>query len=740
MKKIIIIIFLGILAIGQLKASDWKVQLIENDMGYLELQMRCTNPAITPTTASSFNGMVFQIYWPTSYNADIQLLCSPSINTYNINDAWGYRKTTGASHWREFYMSPAPYLSPENWVTGEWVTMTTFEVNVGTGTGDFNVAADGMFNLGLVLNYGAPNVDYFPDVEGTGATNYTYPTVIYDYVWTGAVNNWWDMGNNWKTQCGTGAATGPGYGSNCYIPAGTTNLPTGFGGFFGTPSGCNNLRIATGVSFTLPAVNNMAAPITYLINGNFDNYGQLTISPDAALTVVGDTYLDGAESLVIASNGTSTGSFIDNGVIDYGAGGSAKVQTYVENNAVAPAFFMHFIAPTVKDMDVIDFNLSPNSTYAYGWDQPGSQWVNVYTPYAVAPGTGLALSTIDGADYTLNAVGELSTGLVASPVGYGGVGNLNLIGNPYPSAIDFDALAAVNPTVYNQYYLWNPAGGAYLARTTGGGTAPQYIQVGQGFFVTTVSASGNVNFHNAERSHSNVVFRDMVPNVLELTAQGVGADYYDKTQIRFYDGATNGYDLGLDADHWNSWYTDATQLRTIAEDGSKLTVNMLPPLDLNGGQLVSVPMQFSCGYAGEYTITASQLESFDNGAEIWLEDKQNNDIWVNIGTNPVYTFNATPDDLADRFVVHFFGPTGIDDTYDPGINIFSYEHNAYVTTVGTEQITDITVYDLSGRIAAKPEISAGQHQYKIYVSERKSYYVVRVTTDKNVFTRKVFIY
>ncbi len=749
--------FLGIMLLSmglQVRAQTFECRLAVNDMGYLVYQMRETSGINTPNTTSTLIAdITFVIRWPEGMGVDNSLLCAT--NDYQIDDALGSKRNYNGYDYRYWYSNQGvPIYPPHDWIVNEWEDIAVFITIGGSGVTDFEIAPNFWNGTSLNWTQGPPLQDNTPTIVGA-ATNYTYPTKVYNYVWTGLAggppaaqnNKKWENTANWRGTCPGDAAPEGSYPyvgqspANVVIPAGVATYPELSSNTDAWGWSCEDMVIEAGAHVTVPdlsTTNNASNPELY-ITGDLTVAGTLTLTPKGHMTVLGTTNLNAAEALVVQSTTAGGGSFIDNGTINYGTGGSAKVQTYVENNAVAPAFFMHFMAPTIQGMDLSGFIMAPMSTYAYVWDQPTGGWLNVTAPYAANPGMGFAISTIDGNDYTLESVGNVSTGNIASAVAYGGVGNYSLIGNPYPSSVDFDALAAANPLVYNKYYIYSPSAGAYVSRSAGVGAA-QHIQVGQAFLVETTTAAGNFNFTNAQRSHSNDPYRDAVANVLELTAQGVGADYHDITYIHFREGATSGYDIDLDAEHFNSWADDATQLRTVAEDGSKLAINMLPALDLSSGQLVSVPMQFSCGYAGEYTITASQLESFDNGAEIWLEDKQNNDIWVNIGTNPVYSFNATPEDLADRFVVHFFGPTGIDNTYDPGINIFSYEHNAYVTTVGTEQITDITVYDLSGRIAAKPEISAGQQQYKIYVSDRKSYYVVRVTTDKSVFTEKVFIY
>jgi len=103
--------------------------------------------------------------------------------------------------------------------------------------------------------------------------------------------------------------------------------------------------------------------------------------------------------------------------------------------------------------------------------------------------------------------------------------------------------------------------------------------------------------------------------------------------------------------------------------------------------MTSVPMHFSCGYNTEYSLSFFDIESFEYGTEIWLEDKQVGGDWVSVNDNPDYTFTATPDDLEDRFVIHFFGPTGVDEFgIENTVNIYSYRQNAFVRNNTNEVI------------------------------------------------------
>ncbi len=182
-------------------------------------------------------------------------------------------------------------------------------------------------------------------------------------------------------------------------------------------------------------------------------------------------------------------------------------------------------------------------------------------------------------------------------------------------------------------------------------------------------------------------------------------------------------------------------IRSIAEDGSELAINMLPPEYLYAGE-TTVPVYFECGEDAEYAFSFEGLESFDNETEIWLEDLTAGADWVNISNGDyTYMFTASPGDAKHRFNIHFFGPTSIE---EPGNNtngkilIFSSKNEAYVVNKTNETIKEVTIYDMLGQEILRKEVPA-QITNKFHVSNQTGYYVVRVLTDKQVHTGKILI-
>jgi len=151
-------------------------------------------------------------------------------------------------------------------------------------------------------------------------------------------------------------------------------------------------------------------------------------------------------------------------------------------------------------------------------------------------------------------------------------------------------------------------------------------------------------------------------------------------------------------------------------------------------------MNFKCGADDTYTITASQIESFEYGTEIYLEDLATGAEWHNLVENPVYEFTAGPLGIQNRFIVHFFGPTGIGDPEaESAVQIYGFHKDAYIVNHGTQSIKEYYVYDMMGR-----ELQSGSLPNstvnKVTIGDVSAYYIVKVITKEGgVYIDKVFI-
>lgn len=485
------------------------------------------------------------------------------------------------------------------------------------------------------------------------------------------------------------------------------------------------------------------------VNGAFTvNSGpQAVIPPTGRLTVVGATSLSGAQCMVIQSDATGTGSFRDNGTITYSSA-TVDCQRYLS------ADLWHYICIPFADMNAWTyFNI-----FMKYYDEPLHHF-----KYVIAPGAdstlasnGLGYAMFNYADITVDQVrNNLNTGTVNIPVsrsydnGTSDYDGWNLVGNPYPSAVDLSLLTGSWTNVVASAWFWDPGAGNYTVFPSGAppyGTHSQYCPPEQGFFVhcndasatPSTPGSGIVVMNNAARVHNSEAFlkssADEPSNLLRIHAEGGSNSYYNDISVYFDKSRSGAYEPGFDAERY-SGFGYAPQIYTTIP-GYELTVNALPDTTAQ----MSVPMGFTESLAGTYTITASNLESFDLTTGISIQDLKES-ITQDLRTNPVYTFSHSPANDPNRFLLLFSNlHTGT--PVHPGtsdITVYSSNGDIYVGNLsGANTGGTLVVYDMIGKEVFRSALeNTAVNKFKTDLPA--GYYIARVITPNQTVSRKVFL-
>ena len=502
-------------------------------------------------------------------------------------------------------------------------------------------------------------------------------------------------------------------------------------------------------AFTLSSPT-AATPVT-MANLSIVSDASLTIPPLHYLTVTGTLANNaGNTGLVVSSDATGTGSLIN---------GSVSVPATVNRYITGASTAWHLLSsPLVAQAIGGAFTPAPATSYdIFAWYEPSGEWVNFKstsgTSWTTANGNtnftagkGYLVEYL-GTNLTKQFQGNLSAGSVSPALTYSGTGTYkayNLVGNPYTSAIDWKAASGWTRSslvVSGGGYvmsIWNDAlstgnyGVFNSAALSGSGTngVSQYIPVGQGFMVEAATA-GTLGFTDAVRVHDAQQWlksADAIANILPIKVDGNANTYSDEIVIEFGHATADG-----GAEKMFSFYETAPSLYTVKPDGNY-------SIDFRGEpQAIAIPMGFKAGADGNYTLTASQIESFASSTQITLEDLKLKTTH-NLMQNPAYTFSSSKTDDGARFLLHFGGAFSIGETETvQPITIYSSGNTIYIANKSGALLKgNVTVYNMIGQPVMQRQIGDNLLT-SIAFGGATGCYLVRVVTGEQVYSGKIFI-
>jgi len=473
------------------------------------------------------------------------------------------------------------------------------------------------------------------------------------------------------------------------------------------------------------------------------NTAQFIIDPGAQVNCFDSVDIDNLHGLWIRSTPSSTGSFIDNGIISCSDSGSTLIDRYLSQDR------WHGYCLPVNSTNTHPFlDLQLISKW---YDEPVHTYHTIVNPagdsilnkqmlgYFVYSNSSL------GTNSTISVTGTPNTGDISIPVtatmGQDGPDGWNLIGNPYPSGVIWPSmiLSEVDPTMYifdpqrGNYIFWNSND---VTHTT---NISPIIPAMQGFYVhchAPIPGIGSVAVNNGMRVHDDYSFYKSLfsqDNLLILSANG--NDYRDEAQIWFNDSSTPLFDWEHDV--YKRWGSDvAPQLYSELPDSNMVTLDVLPW----AGSNMVVPMGYKPGVAGTDTIIARNMQSFAATLPIWIKDLKENRL-QELTQDSVYIFQSTPADTSDRFRIYFRDPsTGIPETtLSGGIEIYSFDKIVYVKREFSSHLQgDIFLFDMTGR-----EVFSGKLKDilldRFYPNVNEGCYLVKVISTNTTSTQKVFL-
>jgi hypothetical protein len=520
-------------------------------------------------------------------------------------------------------------------------------------------------------------VDYTPWLDGSLGM----PAL--STVWNGSVNMQWNEDGNWDnySPCGMIDVT---------IPKAPANQPV-----VSTTESCENLTLEAGAKLTVNSGQSLTVNGDFLMEADAD--GTASLLENGGLTVVGKTDV---EYYLSADRWHYVSAPLDNQTAN------VFFDIYLRYHDEATNTFTYIVDETTPLNVGQGYTAWSSSTYP-AYDPPG----DISVTY-----TG----------------GSLNSGNYSLPVSLTGSG-WNLVGNPYPSAVDWDNLGWTKTNLDGTVYVWD--GTQYLTwNGSTGDLTDGVIPAMQGFLVYANGLNPALSVSNGVRVHGPDPYKKgSIENILKLSVFGNG--YSDNTFVHFNENATAGFDNQFDG-YKLMGLDEAPQLYSFIED-KLIRMNVMKEI---GSELV-VPLGLVVGAETEYTIQAFDVETFDASLQIYLEDKFEGNM-IDLKSQQDYTFTASPIDDPNRFALHFSQTVNSDIPVvaeADALTIYSYDNAVYIrNNSNTYEGGEVTIFNISGQQMGRADLYQ-TNLNKIEMDVEAGYYVVQVITGQQVYSQKVFI-
>lgn len=389
--------------------------------------------------------------------------------------------------------------------------------------------------------------------------------------------------------------------------AGSTNWSTASNWDDGiVPSTLSNIQIEAGTNQPIIEDNTSCGNLT------LEGGANLTISPEIVLSVNGN--------FTLQSDTDGTASIIDHGTLNIV--GNSSIQKYMKCYDPSAYDEYHFLSIPIANHAAEN---SFQSYYVYPFDETQNTWTALSSGDEVLKGEGYSVYYAGEANHCIEFSGTPNTGdqiISITASNYSGTSsndNWNLIGNPFPSPIDWDEVTKNN--IESAIYIWNAETCTYASYVNGVGTNfnnDGIIPAMQGFFVHA-TATGNLTIPQTARVHNQtqdyLMKNDESDSQLKIRIKN--DNYSDECVIRFKNEATDLWDDTYDALKFLSGKEEVPQIFTLINQEIQASINTLP----EQMDQYEIPLVCRVEVGGTYEICVSEVSTLIKEYDIVLADK-----------------------------------------------------------------------------------------------------------------------
>jgi len=617
-------------------------------------------------------------------------------------------------------------------------------------------------------------------------------TIIPDGSWTGAIDTDWNNPGNWACN------KLPTIVSNVLIANGKPNYPTISSGEVRT---ANNLTIEDAASLTITGNTLQIAGVISNLGTFTATSGTIEMKGSAAQSIganvfAGNTIKDLAVNnsagvtlqgalnvtgIVKAWNGdlTSGGNLTlvstsaQTALID--GTGTGQVLGIVNMERYLPsAFGYKYFSSPFQSATVAEFGEEVKLDVAfpafYKYDENNSAvsssgvtiyptgWVTYTNPTnSLFPLSGYSAnlgSNIEAAPITANIKGVVNNGSLQTtlynhnrPYTKG----FNLVGNPYPSPIDWNATGWTKTNIDNAIYFFNANStqfsGAYSSYVNGvsSGNANNMIAAMQGFFVHvtngTFPVSATLGVINSVRVNNlNPVFKNAsIDNraILRFTANFETKDAIEDAAVIYFDQTANlRFDQELDALKMTNTDPQVPNIYTLTPETTQLSINGMPlPTD----SLASIGLGITTFTGGWIILKAIDISQLPDYLQIYLVDTETGK-QRDLKRLPDYRFFMKTGEYNHRFTLIFsrgeiIEPTvaGKMFTLSRSGDFLQVKANLPTNTKGSLLVTNILGQTIIRKVVFENET------VKINQNVSTGVYVITLISGKNTYSEKIIM-
>lgn len=452
----------------------------------------------------------------------------------------------------------------------------------------------------------------------------------------------------------------------------------------------------------------------------------LTLEPGSGLIIKKGSSINITGDLRLRSDSIGNASFIDNGSLN--VGGKKIVECYL-NNSSGDIREYHFFSSPVSSQNVENYF---EKFYVYGYSETQASWYGLSSGDQLEVGKGYSVYNTTAKDTLIYFEGEFNTGDIIINLSNAN-DRWNLIGNPFPSIIDWDLIdkSNIEPTAY----MWNPNSLSYSYYNNGVGVNfnnEGLIGSMQAFFVRAISSGELIVSQNSRSiSESQTYLKNLKAPSQLIKLSLTSGNYKDETVIRFLRDSKTEFEISHDAIKLLSEFSVPQIYSTISGDDRIMSINTLPEFI----DSCEVELEIKIQKDVKYSIQIEEISGFEQN-NIYIDGvdfksdillSKNDTIWI---SSNVSEYKKLKLKIKKRERL----------TAKENLIKHAYQRDGLLIVGFKSMLVEdaiMEIYSLDGRQEGKIICRKGQQEVQLPILMTSGIYIININTEGINHSKKI---